>query len=129
MKILDQHEKWSDKVNFVDVNNVFVGYNLSQDCCEHADWFISDKQESEARYEENEEERKVPDVTSYNFDKEYFETVQVGGEFDGGGMVRFRLVAEDKPDLYLHLYNIHNGYYSHGFEFKINDTVIQSGSI
>ena len=41
MKIFDGD---FDKVNFVDENNVFVGYDLLQDCCEDANWFIADRE-------------------------------------------------------------------------------------
>ena len=37
MKILEIGEK----INFIDENNVFVGYDLGQNCCENASWFIS----------------------------------------------------------------------------------------
>lgn len=44
MKIFTkENSNWDSKVNFVDENNVVLGYDLSQDCCEHADWFIADK--------------------------------------------------------------------------------------
>jgi hypothetical protein len=63
-------------------------------------------------------------VADYRFDPDYFEDViparsKYGSNvLDEGGMVRFRLVAEGKPDLYLHLFNSHNGYYSHGFNVE-----------
>lgn len=38
MKIFER----DGKINFVDENNVLLGYDMSQDCCEHADWFILD---------------------------------------------------------------------------------------
>ena len=31
-------------VNFVDENNTLIGYDMSQCCCEDADWFISEAQ-------------------------------------------------------------------------------------
>ena len=39
-------EDWGSKHNFVDENNVFVGFDADQSCCENADWFVSDKIES-----------------------------------------------------------------------------------
>jgi hypothetical protein len=35
------------KINFVDENNVFMGYDMERSCCEVADWFISPKEENE----------------------------------------------------------------------------------
>lgn len=37
MKIFDK----DGKVNFVDENNVIVGYDTNQHCSEHAGWFIA----------------------------------------------------------------------------------------
>ncbi len=47
---------------------------------------------------------------------------------DGGGMIIFRLVngCEEK---FLHLYNVHNGYYSHGFEVKVGGKTTRDGSL
>ena len=44
MKIFNKLEKngWGRKVNFVDENNVVLGYDMSQDCCERAGWFIAE---------------------------------------------------------------------------------------
>ena len=37
MKVFDR----DGKVNFVDENNVILGYDMNQNCCEDADWFIT----------------------------------------------------------------------------------------
>lgn len=117
MKIFTGNESsWMEKVNFVDENGVFVGYDMGQDCCEHADWFIAD-QITPYSYKDDYDKKEVPDVTDYKFDKEFFQQVE-SSDLDAGGMVAFRLVAEGKPVLYLHLFNSHNGYYGHGFEVK-----------
>lgn len=116
MKIFTGNESsWQEKVNFVDENDVFVGYDMEQDCCEHADWFIANKITPYSY--DDEDKKEVPDVEAYSFDKDFFQTVE-SQDLDEGGMVAFRLVADGKPDLYLHLFNAHNGYYGHGFEVK-----------
>ncbi|MCP3703193.1 MAG: hypothetical protein GY954_09735 [Alteromonas sp.] len=116
MKIFTGSESsWEEKVNFVDENDVFVGYDIGQDCCEHADYFIAD---TITPYSYNDEGQKVlPDVEAYSFDRDFFQTIE-SPDLDAGGMVAFRLVASGKPDLFLHLFNAHNGYYGHGFEVK-----------
>ena len=44
MKIFTgDNTQWADKVNFVDDTNTMLGYDLSQSCCEYANWFIDDK--------------------------------------------------------------------------------------
>ena len=35
MKVFDR----DGKINFVDKNNVVLGYDMNQDCCENANWF------------------------------------------------------------------------------------------
>jgi len=62
----------------------------------------------------------------YNFDTKYFEGMS--GDFDSGGGVRFKLINGGKI-IYLHLYNVHNGYYSHGFEFRNANEIFQEGTI
>lgn len=132
MKIFrEQNDSWSDKVNFVDSNNVLVGYDMGQSCCEHADWFIS-----------TDKKKNVIDgngitegLEDYNFDPKYFVYVELDKDgygyncLDKGGMVCFRLVSDGNPDLFLHIYNSHNGYYGHGFEAKINGIAWQEGTL
>ena len=118
MKIFDQTEAFPGKVNFVDKNNVCLGYDMDQCCCETADWFISD--EEKRTYDVDIIEF---DVEDFVFDPTYFEQVDCS-ELNEGGMVRFRLVNGDS-ELFIHLYNCHNGYYRHGFEFKIGDEIKQ----
>lgn len=116
MKIFTGSESsWHEKVNFVDDNDVFVGYDTGQCCCEHADWFIAGKI-TQYSYKDD-YEAEAPDVEAYSFDKDFFQEVD-SSDLDSGGMVAFKLVADGKPDLYLHLFNAHNGYYGHGFKVK-----------
>lgn len=142
MKIFDRESN----VNFVDENNVFVGYSLESSCCEHADWFILSyplKQflHPDDVYEETYGELKLPefyqlvkeefknvDVSGFVFDTEYFNCLKQ--DCDGGGIVIFRLVnKQTEESLFLHLYNSHNGYYAHGFEMKMGDKIIHDSSI
>lgn len=114
-----------DKVNFVDSNNVFVGYDLGQDCCEHAGWFIKPEPTAYS-YEFEPVLEQAPDVEGYDFDPSY-EKGDSGGDLDGGGMTIFRLTSGSLPDLYLHIFNAHNGYYCHGFEVKHGDVLVREG--
>ena len=125
-------DTWGEKVNFIDDNNVFVGYDMGQCCCEHAEWFIAESVLT-----------KMPtlrcnkdEVEGYNFDIEYFQESKVldyedmdGFAPDSGGVAIFKLVKDASPDLYLHLFNCHNGYYGHGFTMKIGDEVKREGCL
>lgn len=132
MKIFrDQKDTWEDKVNFVDADNVLVGYDMGQSCCEHADYFISKTEDNEPA----EDNGIAEGLEAYFFDKTYFVKVEPkklewgSSILENGEMVRFKLVAIGKPDLFLHLYNSHNGYYGHGFEANIDGVQWESGTL
>ena len=101
------------KINFVDENNIFVGYDLEQQCCEHAGWYITD---SETPLDDPHTDKNL-EYDGWNFCPNYFEKKRVS---DDHYVVVFRLVKKDKIK-YLHIFNIHNGWYCHGFEFINGD--------
>lgn len=112
------------KDNFVDANNSFVGFDAESSCCEDFGWIVSPKPFN------SDGDSDGPDWDCYTFDTTYFEEKddEDGNEhsWSSGGQVAFRLVASGKPDLFLTLYNHHNGYYSHGFEFTVGGIKVQS---
>lgn len=114
MKVFEK----GNKVNFVDDNNVVVGYDTYQDCCEDAGWYIAEKI-IPYDWDKTSTIPEYGDVEPYCFDNGFFERVE-SGLLDMGKMVAFKLTAEGIPDIYLHLYNCHNGYYSHGFTVENN---------
>ena len=113
-----------DKVNFVDENNVFLGYDLEQDYCEHADWFVADTPQE--GWPETEREG-IPDLKGFAFDPAFFKQVDCG-EFDGGGMAIFRIV-NGETEKFVHIFNWHNGYYGHGFDFTIGGKSACEGTL
>lgn len=126
MKIFNKSGNWTSKVNFVDENNILLGYDIGQSCCEQADWFISDEPQEEIQ-NDNLSNYGEDDLKEWVFDKTYFKEVS-GNEFDAGGMVIFRITNGDEQK-FIHLFNCHNGYYGHGFEFGDEKTEIQSGCL
>jgi len=117
--------KANGKINFVDKNDVFVGYDMNQDCCEHADWFVS-----------KEKPKTISETQDFNFDdftfdKDFFEESALEqSEVADGGSVLFRLIGKDNSEVFLCLYNSHNGYYGyygHGFHMEIRGQEIHSG--
>ena len=112
-----------DKVNFVDSNNVILGYDLGQSCCEHAFWTISDNPKGENPiYDGDELDGQEIELENYFFDPYFHEEEACAAIFK---LVSFPYL--NKPDLYIRLENNHNGYYSHGFCFR--GGVIVEGSI
>ncbi len=120
------HELGS-KTNFVDENNVLVGFDTMQDCCEHARWWISES----LFYFDDIEGAQDYDVAPYRFDpsaaEEHKPNEEPGGDVDA--WIAFKMVAANRPNLYLHLANSHNGYYSHGFNVDVGGKTIWQGSL
>ncbi len=109
------------KVNFIDVNDVYVGYDISQSCCEHADWFIHPMQCESPYIEEYGDSysgivNKEFDLNGFVFDTKFVEYSTK--DTDSGAMVIFRMVKGNNQ-LFLHLFNVHNGYYGHGFDTNL----------
>lgn len=126
MIVTDSKGGWMSKVNFTDSNDVFVGYDMGQYCCEQAGWFISSK----STYAGEDDILVNANTDGYVFDTSFFEHVDVAeNALDEGDQVCFKLTKENDCDIYLHLYNTHNGYYFHGFEAKVGGEVWQEGSL
>lgn len=117
MKIFEKNSGgWRNKVNFVDDNNVVIGYDITQYCCEDADWFFSNKIEggcdTNDRVNLTEEE-----LVDFNFDASFQEEVAMEG-LDEGGCVVFKIVNSKGGSYFLHIYNAQNGYYTHGLHLS-----------
>ena len=125
-------ESYYEKVNFIDEKDTFVGFSFSQDCCENFGYVFTDtdKFTSADRIEVDDNwvstGQKINnesdfDLEDYFFDVSWFEEREQ--------IVVLRLQKRDCPDLYLTLFNCHNGYYSHGFDFKLGEHIIHKSSI
>ena len=123
-----------DKVNFVDQNNVLLGYSLMQNRCGHADWFINE-QALEKCPIEIKDLKGINGLSDYNFDVKYFKRIEESEDYSDiyrnlecGGMVIFR-ITEGVNEKFIHIFNSHNGYYSHGFEFKEGNECLKEGCL
>ena len=136
MRYFSSNDKtiYSTKVNFVDKNNVLVGYDFSGQCCEQYGWYISNKPTTDTQgsvFDDRIAEDAINEsLKDWTFDKEFFQGLDATkpGTYDQDERVVFRLVNEHN-ELFLHLFNVHNGYYSHGFLFKNGEETIREGSI
>ncbi len=116
MQIFDRDSKY----NFVDDNNVFVGFDSYGQCCE--DFGYSLRLSEPTNESEAKEDNWFLPTDNFQFDTDYFNSE--------GDWVTFRLVdAKDGIFIFLTLYNFHNGYYSHGFSAKVAGIQWQNGSI
>lgn len=135
MKIFDGN----GRINFVDDNNVFVGFCDEQNCCEYFGYlFVRNLSEmikgdeTVGKIELSEDELKDFDFDVNFFKREgSFKENPNGSQYDNenGEYIAFRLINKLNEEIYLILYNYHNGYYSHGFEMRDNEILVLEGSI
>lgn len=128
--IWNRTKAFPDKVNFVDSNNVILGYCLEQSCCENAFWTISDNPGgNNPSHKGDDSFMQEIELDGYCFDPDYFLRKDDEGEESHVAIFRLkdcRFGEPKSPDLYVRLENHHNGYYSHGFTFKGNKIIRES---
>jgi hypothetical protein len=108
------------KANFVDANDVLVGFDASQSCCESFGWFYSDTVPQRVQ------DGPAPsDLDAYIFDPEFFHRID---RTQDDSMVVFKLLHGTKV-LYLCLHNTNGTYYSHGFHLEVGGKMLRGGSI
>lgn len=114
------------RMNWVDSNNVFVGFSDEGSCCEVWGGDFYDSLGANAR-------RLNVDLSVDNnwvFDTSFYDAnadIIIDGHSDAM-CAAFRLVDGDR-EMFLVLWNDHNGYYAHGFDFCNGDTIIVEGSL
>lgn len=124
MKIFKPENSFDGKINFIDKNNIYVGYDLDIDCCEYPFYYFSESSEFQEDVTENEDDFNIED---------YYFTLNIK-EIDGyieGGIAQLELMNDKKEKLYLYLVNHHNGYYWHEYLIKNNHSgrILTKGSI
>lgn len=125
-------DAWGEKFNFIDENNVVLGFDSSQDCCEHASWYVADHPVLSS---EGQDEQGFTDWEGFVFDPDFFVEAESLTSFDEGGVAVFRIIRTPKRERwnrqvkYLHIFNAHNGYYGHGFTFKVGDETKREGGL
>lgn len=118
MKIFEKN----GKINFVDDNNVLVGFDYESSCCENFGYQLTETIPNSF----NEGNNGI-DPDKYQFDTDFFETLLNLDTYEGGAVL-FKLDYQGKS-IYLTLRNSHNGYYSHGFEMLKDNEIITEGNI
>lgn len=113
-------------INFIDENDVYVGWDDNASCCEDVGYAISD--EPDTPYEVLAEQSSADgDLTGFVFNiipgmssvnEVYCDCL------DGGGQISIEIVHPEKGIKYLHLYNAHNGYYGHEYLFAKGEYIV-----
>jgi hypothetical protein len=120
------------RCNWIDENNVFVGYCAEQSCCEHFGAYISDElvpERDEAKRNQIEKVEVVLDDLRFNPKQWWWIVEPTAEEWANEAIFGMYDVNDPSRVRYLHLYNAHNGYYAHGFEYKQGDAVLKEGSL
>jgi len=76
-------------------------------------------------YDRNVEFGREADYSDYRFDTEFF-IKSDKDPYDVEAVVVFR-ITDGKNEKFIHLFNCHNGYYSHGFDFTIDNKLTRDG--
>jgi len=119
--IQDCISPFDTKVNFIDSNNVVVGYDMAQNCCETFGWKItSDLAGKEVIHENDAESRQIL-LDDHWFDTKFLEKREEDSKHPDNyrQVAIFKLNRKKQEPVYLHLYNDQNGYYSHGFTLSV----------
>jgi len=116
IKIFNKVQGFEEKVNFVDNNNCLVGYDLRQSCSEHAYWIISTIPKHANISLTN---RQISELQQYDLsDYEFYNGFILKDNINHLNYVSFKMLKYPKYNLedvmYLHLVNVHNGYYAPG---------------
>ncbi len=114
------------KINFVDHNNVLVGFDMQSSCCESFGWGLKDPMDviigSDADGDKLDGVNLA--LALFAFDTGFCEKQDANSE---SAQVRFRLIGPSGEHAYLTLFNHHNGYHGHGFDMEIGGKSIWGG--
>lgn len=131
IKQFENTETWNKKINYVDSNNVLIGFDSTTSCCEDFGWYITNTKPATTLDESAQIQYTEELLKDYVFDKNSFEVIDAGKESyaDSGGGIVITCIADGKPNLYMVFYNHHNGYYSHGFTMTDNGALLHDISL
>ena len=120
------------KTNFIDENDLYVGFDTCQECCEYAGWFISDAHESYIGGA-GKGPRTTEGVRDFDVEGYVLEGVlpsEIESDYlEDGNHLEFRLIKEGSKDLFLNIFNSHNGYYSHEVLMRRGKTVLLKSKV
>ena len=127
-------EREDERINFVDENNVFVGYELGAMCCEEADQLILDSLDLipnvfaeswpwNGRSCEDVEKYQDKNLKGWVFDVDFIER-KTYEQNEECFFVAFRIIKGDE-EKFIILYNQHGGYYSHGFKVNVGGNMLK----
>lgn len=108
---------YSGSINFIDENDVFLGYVLEQSCNERSDFNISWDRKFKKKIEYKDVSELDSILDGYLFDTHFMLKYYDSKNTDRAYAI-FRLKKNGEKNIYISLSNQHNGYYSHGFSLS-----------
>lgn len=113
MKRIDTSHSW----NWVDENNYMVGFESDSQCCESYGYMWVNDKGQELPFE-------LDDHPDFYFTGQYDSLPE---SMEGMRSYQDFEVTNGTEIYYLIIYNDHNGYYAHGFNFSEGETSISGG--
>jgi hypothetical protein len=119
MKVFEKSENgsWGNRLNFVDANNVVLGYDYEGCCCENFYYYITKTEPVKFTEGYEEVETELMNNDKLYFDTTYNKDLQGEDSWNEDYATVFKVLGGE-IDLFLVLVNCHNGYYGHGFDMK-----------
>lgn len=119
MKCFDLVDPWTGKVNYVDANNVVLGFDTERCCCESFGHAVVSSLAEAKEVSEGRADPSPLDITAYSFAQEPPHSVDCSEDCaEYNHALAFRILAPNMRDLFVAIWNHHNGYYSHGFTLR-----------
>ncbi|MGL6228615.1 MAG: hypothetical protein ACRC3J_05305 [Culicoidibacterales bacterium] len=118
------------KINFIDDNNVFVGWDESNQCCEYARWlFVTEIPKANEMLDAYDTHKTIKDFHELVFKHTTPIKVDCSHHEDSAIALPLCMPGVNQPiKAYLILANKHSGYYSHGFTVGVFNE-IEKGSV
>lgn len=124
VKFFESRDNWGDeRWNWVSDSDRFIGFNASSNCCERFGYFYSEKVNGGENSYLYETVHKKLESGDNNFELGIVEVEEMGDDIDQENYAYIELFDKDSNELvcYIVLYNLHNGFYSHGLIYKTTD--------
>lgn len=114
-----------EKLNAVDSDNRLIGFDINDDCCAYGGWFISETIiKKEPLWDMKSFRVELAELKDYVFDNKILEVTD-DSEYNAI-VVKMNPIDEYRnKELFLHLFNVHNGYYSKGFTYSNGETIVE----
>jgi len=114
MKLFERTESsgWGNRLNLIDGNNVFVGYDYDQDCCENFGYYFQEADGTKLDQD--------PNLENAFFTLKHKDVSISDEQWDEWYGIAFEIKLQTGEMIWFTIYNEHNGYYSHGFDFGKN---------